>query len=72
MYHYNDIERRKEMKAENEQELLTGLKIMRSHLDILIENLENKTKYNNKNLIRNITLDLRELYESYYLRGEKK
>ena len=36
------------MKAENEQELLTGLKIMRSHLDILIENLENKTKYNNK------------------------
>lgn len=60
------------MKAENEQELLTGLKIMRSHLDILIENLENKTKYNNKNLLRNITLDLRELYESYYLRGEKK
>ena len=60
------------MKAENEQELLTGLKIMRSHLDIIIENLENKTKYNNKNLLRNITLDLRELYESYYLRGEKK
>lgn len=60
------------MKAQNEQELLTGLKIMRSHLDILIENLENKTKYNNKNLLRNITLDLRELYESYYLRGEKK
>ena len=60
------------MKAENEQELLTGLKIMRSHLDILIENLENKTKYNNKNLLRNITLDLRELYESYYLRGENK
>ena len=60
------------MKAENEQELLTGIKIMRSHLDILIENLENKTKYNNKNLLRNITLDLRELYESYYLRGEKK
>ena len=60
------------MKAENEQELLTGLKIMRSHLDILIENLENKTKNNNKNLLRNITLDLRELYESYYLRGEKK
>ena len=58
------------MKAENEQELLTGLKIMKSHLDILIENLENKTKYNNKNLLRNITLDLRELYESYYLRGE--
>ena len=60
------------MKAQNEQELLTGLKIMRSHLDILIENLENKTKYNNKNLLRNITLDLRELYESYYLKGEKK
>ena len=60
------------MKAQNEQELLTGLKIMRSHIDILIENLENKTKYNNKNLLRNITLDLRELYESYYLRGEKK
>ena len=60
------------MKAQNEQELLTCLKIMRSHLDILIENLENKTKYNNKNLLRNITLDLRELYESYYLRGEKK
>ena len=60
------------MKAENEQELLTGLKIMRSHLDILIENFENKTKNNNKNLLRNITLDLRELYESYYLRGEKK
>lgn len=60
------------MKAQNEQELLTGLKIMRSHLDILIENLENKTKYNNKNLLRNITLDLRELYEYYYLRGEKK
>lgn len=60
------------MKAQNEQELLTGLKIMRSHLDILIENLENKTKYNNKNILRNITLDLRELYESYYLRGEKK
>ena len=60
------------MKAQNEQELLPGLKIMRSHLDILIENLENKTKYNNKNLLRNITLDLRELYESYYLRGEKK
>ena len=60
------------MKAQNEQELLTGLKIMRSHLDILIENLENKTKYNNKNLLINITLDLRELYESYYLRGEKK
>ena len=67
-----DSFRRKEMKAQNEQELLTGLKIMRSHLDILIENLENKTKYNNKNLLRNITLDLRELYESYYLRGEKK
>lgn len=60
------------MKAENEQELLTGLKIMRSHLDILIENLENKTKNNNKSLLRNITLDLRELYESCYLRGEKK
>ena len=60
------------MKAQNEQELLTGLKIMRSHLDILIENLENKTKYNNKNLLRNMTLDLRELYESYYLKGEKK
>lgn len=60
------------MKAENEQELLTGLKIIRSHLDILIENLENKTKNNNKSLLRNITLDLRELYESCYLRGEKK
>ena len=39
------------MKAQNEQELLTGLKIMRSHLDILIENLENKTfiKEENRN-----------------------
>ena len=60
------------MKAENEQELLTSLKIMRSHLDILIENLENKTKNNNKSLLRNITLDLRELYESYYLKGGNK
>ena len=60
------------MKAGHEQELLTGLKIMRSHLDILIENLEDKTKNNNKSLLRNITLDLRELYESCYLRGEKK
>ena len=55
------------MKAYNEKELLTGLKIMRSQLNILIENLENKNKYNNKILLRNITLDLRELYKSYYL-----
>ena len=60
------------MKAEDEKDLLIGLKIMKSHLDILIINLENKTKNNNKNLLRNITLDLRELYQSYYLRGEKK
>lgn len=56
------------MKADNEKELLTGLKIMRSQLNILIENLENKNKYNNKILLRNITLDLREIYKSYYLR----
>lgn len=55
------------MEADNEKELLTGLKIMRSQLNILIENLENKNEYNNKNLLRNITLDLRELYKSYYL-----
>ena len=55
------------MKADNEQELLTGLKIMRSQLNILIENLENKNKYDNKTLLRNITLDLREIYKSYYL-----
>jgi len=61
------------MKADNEKELLTGLKIMRSQLNILIENLENKNKYNNKILLRNITLDLREIYKSYYLRkGENK
>ena len=61
------------MKADNEQELLTGLKIMRSQLNILIENLENKNEYNNKNLLRNITIDLREIYKSYYLRkGENK
>lgn len=60
------------MVAENEEDLLIGLKVMKSHLNILIENLEKKEKYNNKNLLRNITLDLRELYESYYLRGEKK
>lgn len=61
------------MKADNEKELLTGLKIMRSQLNILIENLENKNKYNNKILFRNITLDLREIYKSYYLRkGENK
>ena len=60
------------MKAEDEKDLLIGLKIMKSQLDILIENLENKTKNNNKSFLRNITLDLRELYESYYLRGEKK
>lgn len=60
------------MKAEDEKDLLIGLKIMKSHLDILIENLENKTKNNNKNLLRNITLDLRELYESYYLKGGNK
>ena len=45
---------------------------MRSQLNILIENLENKNKYNNKILLRNITLDLREIYKSYYLtKGEK-
>ena len=61
------------MKADNEKELLTGLKIMRSQLNILIENLENKNKYDNKTLLRNITLDLREIYKSYYLRkGENK
>lgn len=60
------------MKAEDEKDLLICLKIMKSQLDILIENLENKTKNNNKSFLRNITLDLRELYESYYLRGEKK
>lgn len=60
------------MKAENEQDLLLGLKIMKSHLNMLIENLEKKEEYNNKNFLRNITLDLRELYESFYLRGEKK
>lgn len=62
------------MKAEDEKDLLIGLKIMRSHLDILIENLENKTKNNNKKFLRNITLDLRELYKSYYLdkQGEAK
>lgn len=60
------------MKAENEEDLLVGLKVMKLHLDILIENLEKKQEYNNKKLLRNITLDLRELYESYYLRGEKK
>lgn len=61
------------MKADNEKELLTGLKIMRSQLNILIENLENKNKYDNKILLRNITLDLREIYKSYYLsKGETK
>lgn len=60
------------MKAENEQDLLVGLKVMKLHLDILIENLEKKQEYNNKKLLRNITLDLRELYESYYLKGGNK
>lgn len=58
------------MKADNEKELLTGLKIMRSHLSILIEYLEDTSDYKrlyNKQLLRNITLDLRELYKSYYL-----
>ncbi|MBP3708338.1 MAG: hypothetical protein J6J36_07080 [Clostridia bacterium] len=58
------------MKAENEQELLTGLRIMRSHLNILIECLEKTPEFEkpyNKQFLRNITLDLRELYESYYL-----
>lgn len=59
------------MKADNEKELLTGLKIMRSQLNILIENLENKNEYNNKILLRNITLDLRELYQSYYLKKKE-
>lgn len=59
------------MKAEDEKDLLIGLKIMKSQLDILIENLENKTKNNNKSLLRNITLDLRELYESYYLKEKR-
>lgn len=65
------------MKADNEQELLRGLKIMRSHLNILIEWLEKESEFEkpyNIQFLRNITLDLRELYKSYYLdkKGEKK
>ena len=32
------------MKADNEQELLTGLRIMRSHLNVLIDCLEKTSK----------------------------
>lgn len=65
------------MKAENEQELLTGLKIMRNHLNILIEHLEKTFEFEkpqNRQFLRGITLDLRELYKSYYLdkKGENK
>jgi hypothetical protein len=65
------------MKAENKQELLTGLKIMRNHLNILIEHLEKTFEFEkprNKQFLMGITLDLRELYKSYYLdkKGEKK
>lgn len=64
------------MKADNEKELLTGLKIMRSHLDVLIECLEKTSEFEkpyNKQFLRNITLDLREIYKSYYLtKGENK
>ena len=58
------------MKAHNEQELLTGLRIMESQLNILIKCLEKESEFEkpyNKQFLRNITLDLRELYKSYYL-----
>ena len=58
------------MKVDNEQELLAGLRIMRSHLNILIECLEKEAEFEkpyNKQFSRNITLDLREIYKSYYL-----
>ena len=63
------------MKADNEKELLTGLRIMRSHLNILIECLEKEFEFEkpyNKQFLRNITLDLRELYKSYYLDKKEK
>lgn len=62
------------MKAKNEQELLTGLKIMRGYLNILIECFEKESEFEkpcNKQFLRNITLDLRELYKSYYLDKNK-
>lgn len=63
------------MKADNEQELLTGLRIMRSQLNILIECLEKESEFEkpyNKQFLSGITLDLRELYESYYLDKKEK
>lgn len=63
------------MKADNKQELLTGLRIMRSQLNILIECLEKESEFEkpyNKQFLRNITLDLRELYKSYYLDKKEK
>lgn len=62
------------MKADNEQELLTGLRIMKNQLNILIECLEKESEFEkpyNKQFLRNITLDLRELYKSFYLDKNK-
>ena len=58
------------MKVDNEQELLAGLIIMKCQLNVLIRYLEETSNYKNprnKQLLRNITLDLREIYKSYYL-----
>lgn len=63
------------MKAENERELLTGLRIMKAHLSLLIESMERDREFDspsNKQFLRGISLDLREIYESYYLRRDKK
>lgn len=58
------------MVADNEAELLTGLRIIKIQLKILIECLEKEPEFEkpyNKQFLRNITLNLRELYKSYYL-----
>lgn len=64
------------MRADNFEKFIVGLKILKSHLGILIDDLtkepsEDKIELN-KSFLRNITLDLRELYESYYLHKDKK
>lgn len=54
------------MKADNLNELIIQLKVIRSQIDILIDKLAFDKA--DKKFLRNITLDLRELYKSYYLK----
>lgn len=57
------------MRADNKKDLILNLKILRGQLNILIDELTNNlvSSTQEKNLLRNITLDLRETYKSYYL-----